>query len=144
MPGQANPRLKVVVVAPAESAGGMDQPAHSAGERVDRLGIEIRFLTILRAKRALIRVSNAEIQRQSRRELPVILKIEGVGSRAGVPVCQRLSELGLAHITQKESGKGVARARHWLSVGLHVGGHEVKSEVAAGVVQRERVEPIPQ
>src|SRR5207253_8632023 len=44
MPDEADPRLNVIVVAPAESARGMDQSAHSARERVDRFGIKIRLL----------------------------------------------------------------------------------------------------
>src|SRR5713101_2524963 len=110
MPSQANPRLKVVVVAAAEGARGMDQAAHPSGERIDGLGIKIRLLSVFRGKRALIRVPDAQIQRQGRRELPVVLEIEGVGPRARVPVGQRPGELRLAHVTQKESSEGVTGA----------------------------------
>src|SRR3989442_980415 len=110
MPGQSDPRLNVVVVAAAKGARGMNQAAPPSRKRVDGLGIKIRLLAVLRGKRALVRVPDAQIERQGRRELPVVLKIKGVGSRARIPACQSPGELGLAHITQKEPREAVAGA----------------------------------
>src|SRR5262249_31676324 len=76
MPSQSNPRHEVIVVTTAESAGGMNQATYSSCERVGRLRIKICSLTKLRAKRALIGVPDPKIERQGRRDFPVVLEVE--------------------------------------------------------------------
>ncbi len=87
VPCEADAGLEVLPVSIVQSAGWMDDGAHSARERIGCCRIEVAFEAVLRMERALGGPAQAEVESQILREFPVVLKIEAVDVAAAEARC---------------------------------------------------------
>lgn len=89
----------------------MDDRAAAAGDRVDRLRVELRLLPILGLVRALVRPAQTEIQRQAGPGPKLVLNVEAVGPPARQPGGQIARELGALDGAEQEGGEAVSGVR---------------------------------
>ena len=123
MPGETKARIEVVVVTLVQAAGRVDDGARPAGDFVPGGGIEVRHQPVLGVERALIGVPNTPIDRQGRRELPVILEIEAIDRGTRQPTGEFAAEDGLRYVARQKTGKRVARVGNRAAVRLQTGRH---------------------
>src|SRR5438128_9022948 len=118
MPSQSETRVKVVVVTSVQPVRSVNDGTRPARQRILSVRVEVAHQSIFGVERTLVRITDAQIDRQTRRQLPVVLKIEAMNRRAGEPTRQLGREQALADVASQETGEGVAGVRHLCAIGL--------------------------
>ena len=110
----------------------MDDPPSPSRKWIRGVRVEITHLPILGIERALIGVTNAHVQCQRWRNLPIILEIEAVDGRTWQSACELAGKDPLPHGPKEETCKRVACVRNIVAVRQQPGGHVVETKITAG------------
>src|SRR6202011_2043303 len=120
--------LQVAVI---ETSRCVNDRTHLARERVDCSGAEIALEALLGVERRFRRPAQTEVECQSLRDFPVVLKIQTINVVAWQPGVDVTREVYLAHGAEFESSEGVAGIGYRLAVRLKAGSHVIELENAA-------------